>query len=177
MNKFLFSFIAIVFSITALLLNGCSKEEAPEETTFTGPKNIKPAPAAPDGEPLVIEAQSGVGRIRRGMLEQQVIDAMGKPNSKNSGFLVYSKLGILVGIGKDGTVFSARFRAPFNGATPEGIRLGSTRAELIQAYGETDQARILKPGVELLHYAKSMMRFTVKDGKVTEIVIDLLKPQ
>ena len=145
--------------------------------TARGAALINPGEEAETPKPLSIEPQSGVGKVRRGMTEQEVIAGMGQPDSKSGGFLIYSQLGIRFGIGKDGVVFSARFREPFNGSTAEGIRIGSTRAEVIQAYGETDQVKTTKSGSELMHYAKPMMRFYFKEEKVTEIVIDLLKPK
>jgi len=48
----------------------------------------------------------------------------------------------------------------------EGIGIGSSRADVIKAYGEPTNAKPIQPNFEVLRYELLGLRFQLQDGKV-----------
>jgi hypothetical protein len=174
-----------VMLATALLMlaPGCSKKE--DKPAADAPKSeagaSKPEVSTPKPPtPLVIEPGSGVGKVRRGMTVQQVLAEIGPPRSTNGNMLVYPRLGIWVGMTGDKVdIFNVHLRKGFTGRTQEGVGIGSTREEVIGAYGQPvpqpPSTREPKPGFEIMNYSKPSIRFFLQDGAVEYIVLDLHK--
>jgi hypothetical protein len=71
---------------------------------------------------------------------------------------------------KSGVIVEIRFSRGFAGATARGIRIGSTKEELLAAYGEPSQSTPTTMA-EKLEYAKAGVLFWVTQGKVNQIVV------
>jgi hypothetical protein len=109
-NRKLMAFLAVA----AIMVGGCSKRN----------------------EPVVIEPGVAIGSVHSGMTIQQVIAGLGQPNQTIDSVLIYSHLGLQVAPGKGDVVHRVTIAQPFAGRTKEGIGIGSSRAEVIRAYGE-----------------------------------------
>jgi hypothetical protein len=172
--------LTIFLAAILWLDSGCSRKEdkpaAPSpEPPVTTAATEPPATTEPEAPP-VIEPGSGVGKVRRGMTVDQVIAGLGPPKSTNGNMLVYPRLGIWVGMNKEtGDIFNMHLRRGFDGRTPEGVGVGSSRAEVIAAYGEPSSDQRPKPRFEILHYNKPVIRFFLQSDVVDYIVLDLPK--
>ena len=158
----------IITALSASLFAGCSKHPAP--VTLTSSASI------------TIEPGVSVGPVHSGMKQQDVVAVLGEPNSKKDGVLVYHDLGIALLPERSGFLETVIFFRgsesimPFEGHTKEGIGIGSSRAEVIKAYGEP--ARI-EPGHGLperptLFYKTPSMTFHIQDNKVYQMEVFLI---
>jgi hypothetical protein len=146
------------------LAAGCSKQNA--------------APSPKPAVPTLIEPGVGIGGVRGGMTAQEVIAELGEPAKTNGNRLVYSQWGLWVGLGKDdGSVVNLQCRDSFAGHTKEGIGIGSSQEEIIQAYGKPHNQNSPKAGRVTLFYGKLRTRFFLKDGKVDAIMLVLGNPK
>jgi len=122
---------------TVLLATGCSKPKSPTESKPAAPE-VKAKP------PVLIEPEARVDKIQKGMNKQQVEAAMGKPEKMNGKWWFYQHRGMIVGFSDNGVMFNIKCTSPFAGVTKEGIGIGSTRAELLAAYGNPSQEKHFK---------------------------------
>jgi len=90
--------------------------------------------------------------------------------------LVYTNLGlyILSLTSRTSThvelVHAVAASAPFSRKTKEGIGIGSSRSDIIKAYGQpTDVKRPGMPNFELLSYSSPNIKFALQDDKVMKI--------
>ena len=166
--------LTIFLAAILWLDSGCSRKE--DKPAAPSPKpTVTTATTEPEAPP-VIEPGSGVGKVRKGMTVDQVIAGLGPPRSTNGNMLVYPRFGIWVGMNKEtGDIFNMHLRRGFDGRTPEGIGVGSSRAEVIAAYGEPSSDQRPKPRFEILHYNKPTIRFFLQSEVVDYIVLDLHK--
>jgi len=166
--------LTIFLAAILWLGSGCSRKEDKPAAVSPEPP-VRAATTEPEAPP-VIEPGSGVGKVRKGMTVDQVIAGLGPPKSTNGNMLVYPRLGIWVGMNKEtGDIFNMHLRRGFDGRTPEGIGIGSSRAEVIAAYGEPSSDQHPKPKFEILHYNKPVIRFFLQSEVVDYIVLDLPK--
>jgi type II secretion system protein G len=149
------------------------------------PSAANPSDDAADS--YLIEPHLGVGKIRAGMTAQQVIEQFGQPGSLGmnlTNILSYYTLGFSAWVGRDGFVMRVLCGSPttnddrgaraFKGRTKEGIGMGSTRADLVKAFGEPSSVR--NDGArEFLSYRDSGLAFTLTGGAVHQITVDLQK--
>jgi hypothetical protein len=136
--------IAACLMVAAVLIGGCSKQSAS----------------------VSIEPGIAVGSVHSGMTIQQVIVELGQPDQTNDSALVYSQLGLLIAPGNTNVVHRVTIVHPFAGHTKEGVGIGSSRADVIRAYGEPTIAKPETSGYEFLRYAKLGLVFQLHDGKV-----------
>lgn len=115
---------------------------------------------------VAIEPGIAVGSVHSGMTIQQVIAELGQPDQTNDSALVYSQLGLQVAPGKTNVVHRVTIVHPFAGRTKEGIGIGSSRADVIRAFGEPTVAKPGTSGYEFLRYIKLGLVFQLHDGKV-----------
>jgi RNA polymerase sigma factor (sigma-70 family) len=128
-----------------------------------------------------------VGKIRAGMAMAQIIDVLGTPDRTIGNTLTYERYGFHVNCYSDsdgakaGLVqfvmcvdpsgIDATSFKKFMGRTTEGISMGSSRADVIKAYGEPTTATKLKENDEGLKYSRPLgLDFELSDGKVSKIV-------
>jgi hypothetical protein len=151
---------------TILITTSCSKYKPPTES--------KPiAPEAKAKPPVLIEPNAGVDKVRKGMNKQQVEAELGKPDKINSKWWFYLHRGIIVAFGDNGVMFNIKCVSPFAGVTKEGIGIGSTRAELITAYGNPGQDQHFDHGDENLWFAPLGTSFYLENDKITSFIVHL----
>jgi hypothetical protein len=67
---------------------------------------------------------------------------------------------------------------PFAGHTKEGIGLGSSRADLITAYGEPTATNTPPDGSsELLRFDQRGIQFVLHDGKINQLIVFFKPPK
>jgi hypothetical protein len=180
--------IFILLAAAILLAGGCSK---------------RPAHAAwTSSESMIIEPGVAIGPVREGMTIQQVVAELGEPDRKKDSELDYLDLGLSV-LGKGGVAHivlcvnpsgqagpgspsahlskkQGPFKKAFAGHTKEGIGLGSSRADVIHAYGEptaVEDGGDGWPNSEVLRYRPLGLYFRLQDGGVDTIGVIFRAPK
>jgi len=177
MKKLLISFTLIMS--TTFLITGCKQkqqaQDAPDES-------ISPETQAEEsGNDLLIQPGIGVGKVTFGMTVAEMKDILGKPDVEATGIsYLYSSLGIeIIAIDK-ATIDRIYCGNPENEKAPritvleqackfktaEGIGIGSTEDQIIEAYGEPTARRDNR-----LMYRDKRMSFTVVEDKVIGIFL------
>ena len=64
----------------------------------------------------------------------------------------------------------------FTGRTKEGLGLGSSRADVVKAYGEPSEV-VKAAGQESLKYSPLGLTFSLLDGKVYHLIVDFRAPK
>ncbi len=129
-------------------------------------------------EPMVIEPGVGIGKVKFGMLSKEVRSILGKPDfemrdAQMTESLVYNELGLSIYIFK-GSVKGMTCRGvsgdpevkPCTAITSRGIGIGSTREQIVEAYGKptSDERNILK-------YESIGATFMVSEDGMTETML------
>lgn len=118
-------------------------------------------------ESVAIMPEVSIGAIHSGMTIQQVIAELGQPDQTNSSGFNFAHLGLQVNPGSGDTVLKVIVGPQFAGRTKDGIGIGSSRADVIQVYGEPTVARLgATTNYEYLRYSKRGLSFMLHDGKV-----------
>jgi hypothetical protein len=94
----------------------------------------------------------GIGKVRFGMSEEEVINILGEPDKRRPRCLIYRRLGLSVVVHPKLGLFSLacftkkaipwwdRFSTnDFRGATKEGIGMGSSEEQVIKPFGKPDE--------------------------------------
>ncbi|HTL18438.1 MAG TPA: hypothetical protein VL793_14475 [Patescibacteria group bacterium] len=133
--------------------------------------------------PLVIEPNARVGPIKSGMAIQDVLKQLGEPNRRTANALEYTRLGFAIMPNSSGLVqvvmcgdvtgINGPLVRAFTGRTKEGIGLGSTRDELVKAYGEPSSIEKMRWGSESIRYDNLGITFTLEGGKVYHMIVRL----
>jgi len=136
---------------------------------------------------MVIEPNLAVGAIRAGMTVNEIATKLGQPQRRTANSLEYTDLGLAVMPGPDGVVkvvmcgdvmgLNRPFAAHFSGRTQEGIGLGSTREEVVRAFGQPTESEKLRGSIESLKYASLGITFSLEGGKVYHLIVRLGDPQ
>jgi hypothetical protein len=121
--------------------------------------------------PLTIEPGVAVGPVHAGMRMQDVVAKLGEPERRTANALEYTHRGFAVMPGSDGTarVVMCGDVTGFN----RPLGLGSTRADLLKAYGEPTSSEKLPGGTESIRYNPMGMTFTLEAGKVYHMIVRL----
>jgi hypothetical protein len=138
--------------------------------------------------PILIEPGVGVGKVRAGMSMDEVIAQLGKPDGKpGDRHLEYRRLGFAVGFGRDGGVnfvmcgtssgVNDSLAKAFTGRTKEGLGMGSSRADVVQAYGEPSEVEKGPAGWESLKYRPLGLTFSLLEGKMYHMIVDFRAPK
>jgi len=151
----------------------------PGETTAEPPAIAPPAPGPADIAPLV-----GVGSITFGMTKEQVIEQLGEPDKIEGGgiALFYPRShGLSLVLEYEGGVKEIDcwsdqhpMKPPdmgittYAGKTAEGIAIGSSRDEIIAAYGQAESTTSKGP-LETLTYDKLKASFELLQGKLVRM--------
>jgi len=164
----------------------------PEDKTMTFATDAQPvdapSPAVPTAD-WVIEPKVGIGPIKFGMTRSEVERILGKPVqiARGNTYEYYQDGLILtfspeprgvfgmsvVGTGKTGgqtvSATGVTYR-DFAGATKEQIRIGSKRADVVQAFGK--QGQTSKAGNrEYLLYSALALTVGLENGQVTQVAL------
>jgi hypothetical protein len=154
-------------AVTVILIaTGCSKQNPSTESKAVVPE----AKAKP---PVLIEPNMGVDGAQKGMNKNQVRAALGKPGKINGITWFYRRRGMFISFGDDGVIFNIKCVKPFAGTTKEGIGIGSTRAELVAAYGNPSEIQQFEHGDENLWFAPLGTSFYLENHKVTSIIVQM----
>jgi hypothetical protein len=150
----------------------------------TPPKSVS-ASASASGIDTAIQPGRSVGKVETGMSRNQVIEAIGEPDAPSaaSGPLHYRKAGFAVICSKkdhlvtvimcgDPESNDSPLAQAFTGKTPQGIGMGSSRAEIVKAYGLPDSEKDFLPGHPQLKYRKAGLTFTLGKDRVHHIIVD-----
>jgi hypothetical protein len=148
---------------------------------YGGPtrEQLQPPATTREAESLLLTPGVGVGDVKFGATSKQIIAAFGKPEttalqgmslaypSRGMGFLVHPKAGLqnISVYAASGVLWNAH---DFPGQTSQGIRMGSTRAEVEKAYGPPDTA-VGNDVQSHLSYNKLGLAINFINGKVTFI--------
>lgn len=159
----------------------------PEGYRVVGNQELKTPATAEEASRLVLKPGRGVGAVKFGMSREEIIAVMGEPEIVMHGiYLSYPSVGlqfILAGRKPNrlGNIIvnpsdAANLkRHDFPGQTEKGIKIGSTREEVIDAYGEPDPPRDdvpRHPVIQMLHYSSLYVTFNLLDGKVVQIFMN-----
>jgi hypothetical protein len=156
-----------LFLAVLLVMAGCSKR--PPVSSWTSSDSI------------VIEPGVSIGPLRSGMTMQQAAAELGESDQREE-VLRYPNLGLTVLPAKGGLVGtvicvgsggSGPDMKSFAGRTKEGVGIGSSRADVIKAYGEPTAIEPVrgKPANEILRYKPLGLDFKIEDGKVYLIAV------
>ncbi len=161
----------ITLSLAALA--GCGKKAGEEEPP----------------EELVIEPLVGIGPVRFGMTNDQIIEHFGQPDrtfegkltklnyvpSRGLSFAVDAELGLQeISCWSEGMLPSRV--TTFAGKTKEGIGIGASEEEIVAAYGQPDRTSMDSRGIiQNLHYDKLSAKFSLKEGKLMSMVLEAAK--
>lgn len=159
------TWMATFAAASILIVTSCSK---PNPSLKSKPLQVESQP------PILVEPNARVDKVRRGMNEQEVEVALGQPEKKDRDTSFYLSQGIYASFnkeGKEGVVYNVKCVKPFAGVTKEGIGIGSTRAELIKAYGTPDQDQHFDHGDENLWFAPLATSFYLENDKITSFIV------
>ena len=129
---------------------------------------------------MTIVPEVGVGPIKFGMTMDDVKNALGVPDPAPGKPLQYSSQGLAVlPNNADGTVGAimmgdtggGQLVEKFKGATKEGIKMKSTRQEIVTAYGQPESAKDTADGLEELRYDSGRTQYKLKAGRVVHITL------
>jgi hypothetical protein len=156
--------------VSALLfIGGCSKK-----------------PHLSSSASIVIQPGVSFGSVRNNATMQDVINALGEPDERNERQLKYFNLGLLIDI-KSNVVHiiscvgvdakDSPFKT-FAGHTPDGIGIGSSKEDIVRAYGEPTavESDPKTPDIEVLRYKSLGLFFMLRDGKVLGMAV-IFQPQ
>jgi hypothetical protein len=140
-------------------------------------------------EQLIIEPLVGIGSVKFGMSQDQVIEHFGQPDrvlegtvtklnyvaSKGLVFAIDSELGLQeIGCWSEGMLPSRV--TTFAGKTKEGIGIGAAHGQIIEAYGQPDRTSTDSSGaIQNLHYNKLGARFSLKADRLMSMVLEAPK--
>ena len=172
----------MLMAAAILIATGCSKQSPPTESQSAAPE-LEARP------PVLVEPNAGIDKVQKGMNMEQVEDAMGKPEKINSKWWYYLNRGMIVAFGDNEVMFNIKCISPFAGVTKEGIGIGSTRAELLAAYGNPSQEKHFQGsgsgavvpggagsgggGFDNLWFASLGISFDLQNDKVTSFIVHL----
>ena len=166
----------LMVSLPALV--SCGKKADEEEAT----------------EELIVEPLVGIGEVQFGMSKDEIIEHFGQPDkvhtqtkgtklnyvaSKGLGFEVDSELGLQkIQCWSDTWPEQLPFAVTtFAGRTEEGIGIGSTREQIVVAYGQPDRTGFdaNKGVIEGLDYDKLRINFSIWQDKVISMTLEAPK--
>jgi hypothetical protein len=164
---------APLYVLSALLVfGGCSKK-----------------PHLSSSASIMIQPGVSFGAVRSGSTMQDVINSLGEPEERNERQLKYFNLGLVVDIKSNavhtisclqGSTQDGVVKKSFAGHTQEGIGLGSSKEDIVAAYGEPTavESDPKAPDIEVLRYKPLGLFFMLRDGKVLvmSVIFQTQKP-
>ena len=146
-------------SVTALLLAlvltgiSCSKQDPSDQTR--------------------IEPNVGVGVVRRGMNQEQVQAKLGPPDREGKKLWRYPQLGLRLSFDKEGIISSIHCRKSFTGTTKEGIGIGSSRGDVIKAFGPPTEEKSTGADKVSLVFSSQNLNCILENDSLVELVVRL----
>lgn len=140
----------------------------------------------PSGSDMQVELGVGLGTVKFGMTEDELIRHFGKPerieqHGKNKTMMLYLSKGFGIYVFKEDGVQSFTFTTQkmlpsvlktndFKGTTKEGIGIGASEAQIEAAYGKPTE-RSIKSGRKTLNYKALGIDFIMLSDKVAQFTI------
>ena len=160
----------VVGVILVSLLSGCSKKHSQDVLKSSYSMTIEPGVS--------------VGPVHSGMTMKQVVAELGKPVKNEDRMLTYQNLWVF--FSDDGFVGYVYCLDPstnglsteaFAGRTKKGIGIGSSRADVISAYGEPTATRpeYDHKENEVMIYEPLRLEFHIRNGNVYLIAVKFRK--
>jgi RNA polymerase sigma factor (sigma-70 family) len=150
----------------------------------TRESRMPPGPVLADASVLIVP-RLGVGKVRSGMNDRQVIAELGEPDRKTGTgrILHYTRLGMTVVFNPNTGTVQAVFAGDDNGAggpmtrffrgrTREGIGMGSSREDILRAFGPPSEVQQTQAGREWLRYPSLGLNLALQGGKMTSLNMD-----
>jgi hypothetical protein len=170
--------IAIIIVSFTLVGVACSKKSNRESTNISNSDIV-----------TTIDPGVSVGNVHKGMTSEQVVEKLGEPTRRSAFILEYPQYGFSVMFGKKNTALvvfcgdasglpDSQLVKAFTARTKDGIGMGSSRADIVKAYGETKDTIPLPPGEQNLPgrdslvYKKLGLTFSLVDDKVHHMIVD-----
>ena len=191
MNKLIFatSFTIVVFCV---LLIGCDsprQDSSNEENANDDSQrsSIVAKGKSHDSTNQVIYLGKGYGAVCFGMTYDQLIASIGEPERRQGTACEYLSGGFAVLFNRNKKVAAimcggfcpgdATFVERFKGVTPEGVRMGSTLENVLQAYGKPTERKSFPkdPGLVVIRYSKTRVEFAFRNEKLIHITMRMLK--
>ena len=177
--------VAVLGLVAGALAVGAAAMAGPPNTAVEAAKlRSELKRAARQNKPLRITPRVGIGPIRFGMLAAGVKKAVGEPFRVSGKAYEYQRLGLAVMLDREDRVAAILAGAwcessdvlldVFKGATREGVKLRSTRQEVVAAYGNPDSTQTVgEKGqeFEVLKYAAFRTQFAFRGGKLVHITL------
>lgn len=148
------------------------------------PERLRPAATTQEAATLTLVPRVGLGPARFDMTREQVVAALGEPDQADAARLMYFSRGLVLMMGGENALHAihafgkSRERSSashdFPGQSDLGIRIGSTRADVIAKYGEPTEVTPRGDDQDLF-YSPQWIRFQITADRVTGIW--LLRPQ
>lgn len=143
-----------------------------------GGKTTGAADKANSHSRFLIKPGVGVGEVKLGMMRAEVVSRFGNPDHQTGTIAYYLDFGMIVNYDAQemvskvvcGTPIRMEFMklAPFKRSTEEGIRIGSSRKDVVDAFGNPPKS-FIPPGdatAETLSYESLGLILLLDDGKV-----------
>lgn len=141
--------------------------------------------SSPVGENISrIVPGTSVGKVMAGMSTDELLLALGQPATRlgknetgwdypNYGLTVISSVsGVAEVICGDASGTNNLSVKACKARTEEGVGMGSTRSEIVQAFDQPETIELLNDGREQLQYKAIGLTLTLKEGKVIHIIVD-----
>jgi RNA polymerase sigma factor (sigma-70 family) len=175
---------AICLGAAALFVGGVATVAISGDSTGNDTKAVEQQTSE-----LIVPGTS-VGKVKAGMSTDDLLPLFGKPDRKPErilgkdgevwvwdytryGFTVFSSVyGVAAVMCGDASGTNDLLVKAFKALTEEGIGMGSTRAEVVQAFGQPTAAKPWNAGQEQLEYKPLGLTLTLKAGKVIHIIVD-----
>jgi hypothetical protein len=123
----------------------------------------------------VVVSSSGIDGLKYGASKRDCIERLGEPSAETNVSLTYSNRGLSLHFARDRliaiqaySVYSSLLARSFAGSTDRGIKIGSSRREVIEAYGLPASMT-----ADEIEYATPEMTFHMLNDKVANIWIKL----
>jgi RNA polymerase sigma factor (sigma-70 family) len=166
---------AVGLSILALALGGASVH------FFHGSAASAVGGAPGLGDDLIVPLQR-VGNLQPGMSAARVRVLLGAPDRDAGTLLEYRRFGLAVFLSSKGVAeiwggnsagYGGPLVAAFKARTKEGIGMGSSRSEVVLAFGQPTSTERLPLNEERLVYKPIGLSFALQNGTVHHIKVDL----
>jgi hypothetical protein len=123
----------------------------------------------------VVVSSSGIEGLKYGASKRDCIAVLGEPSTETNVSLTYTYRGLSLHFARDRliaiqaySVYSSQLARSFAGSTDRGIRIGTSRRDVIEAYG-----RPASETADEIEYAKPEMTFHLLNDRVANIWIKL----
>lgn len=184
MNKFAFVAVLTIIALSILYV-GCNSSR--RDTSDKECANEEIHQSATDTTDQIIYIGKGYAAIRFGMTHDQLIAVAGEPERRLETACEYLSGGFAVLFNREKKVAAimcggfclkdSPMIERFKGVTPEGIRMGSTLKEVLEAYGKPTEKNTFPedPSLITVKYSKLGVEFAFRDEKLVHIAMRMLK--